>query len=86
MGVYNPCQPGHMHTTLHSRIKAIWLVQEHHAAPLKALNQRKERVWHYCTLCRGNGASQKCHVLEEGCGGERCAPSPVFQKGLPQAG
>lgn len=85
MGVYSPCQPGHMHTTLHGRIKAVWLAQELHAALLKAQDQRKERVWCYCTLSQGNSKSQKYYMLEEGCREEGCACSPLLQKRFPQA-
>lgn len=41
MGAHNPCQLGHMHTTLRGRIKAIWPAQELLAVPLKAVDQRK---------------------------------------------
>lgn len=66
-----------MHTTLHGRIKAVWLAQEHHAALLKALDQRKERIWCYHTLSQRNSASQECCMLDKGC---RDVPVLPFSK------
>lgn len=84
IGAFSPCQLGHMHTTLHGRIKAVWLAQEHHAALLKALGQRKKGVWCYHTLSQGTVQHRNATCWKKAVERKDVPVLPFYKRGSPR--